>query len=144
MDRLEVHGGIMPGMDRETESYKAFQYARTQHNAYFEKLALLDGATVALVVTAVLGPLHAQVKHRYLLGCGLSLLVLAMLVLLRRNLIAVQTEFSVASDAFGAFKFSPTEVANSYRRLRYHDIAGFVLSAFGILILLGEVWLILI
>jgi hypothetical protein len=76
---------------------RVYQEARTQRNSYFEKLALLDGGTVALIITAVLGPLHGQVQHKYILGVGLSLLVLSMLTLLRRNYLAVEIEFHSAA-----------------------------------------------
>lgn len=61
------------------ERHQIYLEARSRRNFFFEKLALLDGGTVALVITAVIGPLHGIVKHRYLFCTGLTLLVLAML-----------------------------------------------------------------
>lgn len=38
-------------------------------NGYYEKLALLNGATVAPVVTAVLGPIMARLPTGIFFGC---------------------------------------------------------------------------
>jgi hypothetical protein len=58
---------------------------RAQHSAYYEKLALLDGGTIALATTVVLGSSHGQLKHKWSLALGLGLLAIAMVSLLIRN-----------------------------------------------------------
>lgn len=72
--------------------------ARWHRDAFFEKLAILDGGTVALVVTAVLAPLHSSVRHRLLLASGLACLVVALLALLVRNLAASEIEFHITDQ----------------------------------------------
>lgn len=126
---------------------RVFQDARTHRNGYFEKLALLDGGTVALVITAVLGPLHGVLKHRYLLGAGLSVLVLSMLVLLRRNYLAVQLEFhSAARTAKDPQYTQDVEVQGNalLKQIHYSEATGILMTAVGMLLLLAEVWMILV
>ena len=129
--------------------HRVYAEARSNRNAFFDKLALLDGGTVALVITAVLGPLHGVLKHKYFLGVGLSVLALAMLILLRRNLVAAQYEVYVAG-----ITVNNPEIANSPKKLAYmewtnKDIhysggAGVLLSGLGIVLLLVEVWFLLL
>src|SRR5439155_12239928 len=98
---LAVYHPVMPDMSQwqaEVDLHRIYLEARSHRNSFFEKLALLDGGTVALVITAVIGPLHGIVKHKYLLCVGLTFLVVAMLTLLRRNLLAAQFEFHAAAD----------------------------------------------
>lgn len=131
----------------EVDVHRIFLEARSQRNSYFEKLAILDGGTVALVITAVLGPLHAAVKHKHLLAVGLSLLVLAMLLLLRRNYIAVQLELLQARNTAMRGALAPPLRQHSGtmdKDVRYTEAAGLILSGVGILLLLIEVWLILL
>ena len=141
---------IIPPMDsewqHETDVHRIFLEARSQRNAYFEKLAILDGGTVALVITAVLGPLHGVIRHKYLLASGLSVLVVAMLLLLRRNYVAVQFELSAAATTAtrGAAFSDPLKWYRFQKDIRYTEAAGLILSSIGILLLLVEVWLILL
>jgi hypothetical protein len=127
---------------------RVYQDARTHRNSYFEKLALLDGGTVALIITAVLGPLHGQVRHKYTLGVGLSLLVLSMLILLARNYLAVEIEFHSAARTTNDVDYMHAPEAQREARVlnvRIHrcELAGLWLTAVGLLLLLIEVWLIL-
>jgi len=86
-----------PQFDAFVEAHRG---ARAQQSAYYEKLALLNGAKVALVVTAVIGPLRGHVPHRYTLGAGLCCLVLALLALLYRNLLAARYEYPSANASY--------------------------------------------
>ncbi|MFZ0821858.1 MAG: hypothetical protein WAM91_17475 [Candidatus Acidiferrales bacterium] len=132
----------------EVELHRIYAEARSYRNSFYEKLAILDGGTVALVITAILGPLHGTIKHKYLLGIGLTVLVLAMVTLLRRNLLSVQLEFHAAARTSkqmdfrlpAAFKSQTTVNKDIY----YTEMTGVWLSIIGILLLLIEVWLILV
>jgi hypothetical protein len=127
------------------ELHRIFQDARIHHNSYCEKLALLDGATVALVITAVLGPLHGSIKHKYLLGTGLTLLVIAMLALLWRNLQATQYEFLAVNETVSGGDSATREpIKRLSKRMRRAEFTGVWLSAVGIALLLAEVWLLLL
>jgi hypothetical protein len=81
-DRLKLHS--------------VYRDARSNRNSYFEKLAILDGGTVALVVSAVLG-LHGSIGHKVFLVGGVAFLMVALLALLSRNLIGSEMEFHVAA-----------------------------------------------
>ena len=127
------------------ELHRIFQDARIHHNSYCEKLALLDGATVALVITAVLGPLHGSIKHKYVLGAGLTLLVIAMLALLWRNLQATQYEFlAVDETVSGGNSATRKQFISLSERMRRAEFTGVRLSVIGIVLLLAEVWLLLL
>ena len=128
----------------EAELHRIKAEARSQRNAYFEKLAILDGGTVALVITAVLGPLHGTIRHRYTLGAGLSLLVVAMLLLLRRNYVAVNVESLAAASTAARSPVGRQYSSGMLEHIRRTEIAGLLLSAAGIVLLLIEVWLILL
>lgn len=149
---FSVYHPVMPDMSdwqAEVERHRLYLEARSHRNSFYEKLALLDGGTVALVITAVLGPLHGIVRHKYLLCVGLTFLVLAMLTLLRRNLLAVQFEFHAAASAAWnpAYTNNPAAKAQTDRLnkdIHYTELTGIFLSAIGIVLLLIEVWLILI
>jgi hypothetical protein len=123
--------------------------ARSQRTSYFEKLAILDGGTVALVVTAVLGPLHGSIRHKYTLGIGLTFLVLAMLILLRRNYQAAVLEFHAAArtsrdPVYAQNALARKQWSNIQSDIYYSETIGAVISALGIVILLIEVRLILV
>jgi len=62
----------------EAEMHGIYQEARNHRNAFWDKLAILDGGTVALVITAVLGQLRGAIRHSHLIGAGLTVLVAAM------------------------------------------------------------------
>ena len=133
----------------EVELHRVYVEARSHRNSFFDKLAVLDGGIVALVITAVLGPMHEKIGHRYLLGIGLSILVLAMLTLLGRNLLAVEFEFHAAAGTArdpqylgNAAALRDTNRLN--RKIHHTEQAGVVLSAIGIVLLLVEVWLVLL
>jgi hypothetical protein len=115
-------------------------------NGYYEKLALLDGATVSLVITAALGKFLVVLRHKYTLGVALTSLVFAMFVLLHRNWLATQVEFPEAQ--LTAYPGSEEKQRTKLRRLNPQiasaETVGVVLSAVGIFLLLVEVWLVLL
>lgn len=139
----------MSAWQAEMDYHRVHLEARSHRNSFYERLTLLDGGTVALVITAVLGPLHGTIKHKYLLGVGLTFLVLAMLTFLGRNLLAVQYEFHAAAratrdpDCMGDTA-ARGKMRTLSRNIYYTESTGMVLSAVGIVLLLVEVWLILI
>ena len=133
----------------ELDHHRVHLEARSHRNSFYEKLALLDGGTVALIITAVLGPLHGILKHKYLLCIGLTFLVLAMLTLLGRNRLAVEFEFHAAAEATRDPVYMGDTVARARmrkvsRRIYHTESTGVALSAVGLVILLVEVWLILV
>lgn len=119
--------------------------ARQQVNDYYEKLALLDGATVSLVITAALGKFLEVLRHKYTLGVALTALVAAMLVLLYRNLLGSRREFPEAQ--LTAYPTSEQKQRRELRslnpRIALAETVGVILSAIGIVLLLVEVWLVL-
>jgi hypothetical protein len=139
----------MPRMsERWVEFARIWEESRNKRNAYYEKLAILDGGTVALTITAVLGPLHGTITHRYTLLAGLTALVLAMLALIRRNLVAVHQEMHIAANTYT----NPEWLADAAKRgprgemdkeISTWEMSGLVLSGLGVSLLLVEVWLLL-
>jgi hypothetical protein len=131
-DRLKLH--------------RLYFEARQQQNGYFEKLALLNGATVSLVITAALGK-FSGIKHKYTLGIALTSLVLAMLALLLRNHLATHREFLEAGVISNPTTFSSKEAkameTRLEKRISYSQTVGVALSALGVFLLLVEVWLVL-
>jgi len=132
-------------LDSRKKRHEIYFAARQHVNSYYEKLALLDGATVSLVVTATLGKFLGVLRYKCILGVALTSLVAAMLVLLYRNLLATRVEFPEAQLT------NVPESAGKQRnvleginpRLPYYEWLGVVLSAIGIVLLLVEVWLVL-
>jgi hypothetical protein len=66
--------------------FNAHSQVRLHQSAFYEKVALLDGGTVALTITAVIDKIHGQIRHPFALKMGLVCLILAMLSLFARNL----------------------------------------------------------
>jgi hypothetical protein len=120
--------------------------ARQQVNGYYEKLALLDGATVSLVVTAALGKFLGILRHKYSLGIALTSLVAAMLALLYRNQLATRVEFHEAQlTAYpGSEQKARKELRGVNPQIARYQLVGVVLSAVGIVLLLAQVWLVLL
>ncbi len=122
--------------------------ATQQQNGYFEKLTLLNGATVSLVITAALGKFSGTLKHKYTLGIALTSLVLAMLALLLRNHLATRREFLEAGVISNPSRFSSKEAktmeAKLDKRLNYSPTVGVAFSVVGVFLLLIEVWLVLV
>lgn len=75
----------MDSPDYYAEYLKTHREVRFRHWNYYERLALIDGGTIALVATTVLGNSHGQLKHKYTLAVGLGLLIIAMCSLLLHN-----------------------------------------------------------
>jgi hypothetical protein len=65
--------------------FNARSQLRLHQSAFYEKVALLDGGTVALTITAVIDRIHGQIRHPSALKLGLVCLILAMLSLFARN-----------------------------------------------------------
>jgi len=137
----------MPDWQDQVELHRIYQDARSNRDSFFEKLTILNGGTVALVITAVLGPLHGVVRHKILLGTGLTLLVFAMLALLFRNFLAAELEFHLAGETSHDLRTQQPKMRAREQRLirsiRSSQSVGALLSAAGILSLLIEVWMIL-
>lgn len=67
---------------------------RIRESAFYEKLALLNGSTIALTVTAILGGgLHHRSVHKYTLAAGLVCLLLSLILFLIRNWAALDWEW---------------------------------------------------
>jgi hypothetical protein len=132
--------------DDRVKAHRLYFEARQQVNSYYEKLALLDGATVSLVITAALGKFLVVLQHKYTLGVALTSLVFAMLVLLHRNWLATQVEFPEAQ--LTAYPSSESKQRKELRSLNPQiasaETVGIALSALGILLLLVEVWLVVL
>jgi hypothetical protein len=131
----------------ELDAQRVYTEARSFRNSYFERLAILNGGTVALVTTAVLGPLHATIRHKYSLAIGLTTLVFSMLLFLARNLLAAQVEVYAAGTTT-----SPTLRADPRARKEYDNLetylhasenVGLMLLGFGMMVLVTQVWNIL-
>jgi len=132
-------------LDNRKKRYEIYFAARQYVNGYYEKLALLDGATVSLVVTATLGKFLGVLRYKCILGVALTSLVAAMLVLLYRNLLATRVEFPEAQltnvpESAGKQR---NVLWGIYPRIGHYERLGVVLSAIGIVLLLIEVWLVL-
>jgi hypothetical protein len=138
----------MADWQENVELHRIYLDARSHRNSFFEKLAILDGGTVALVITAVLGPLHGTIRHKYSLGVGLTSLVFAMLVLLYRNFVAAQFEFVAAGQIAGDPRTDSSQIRAMelrYKKLMsFTQSTGLLLSGVGVLLLLIQIWLILI
>jgi hypothetical protein len=134
--------GTRSVFDEKQDIHRLYLEERIHHNSYFEKLAILDGGTVALVITAVIGPLHGNVRHKYTLEVGLTIPVVAMLMLLVRNFLAARYEFYAVRDTLDG------QASKQGRRLEdfvhYTGLTGILLSVVGIVLLLIEVWLIIV
>jgi hypothetical protein len=131
--------------DNRIRAHRLYFDARQQETGYFEKLALLNGATVSLVITAALSKFSGTLKHKYTLGVALTSLVLAMITLLYRNYLAPHVEFHEA--ALTAYIETEPEERKAKRavlkRIHYAEAIGIALSAIGVFLLLVEVWLVL-
>jgi hypothetical protein len=65
--------------------FNAHSQLRLHQSAFYEKIAILDGGTVALTITVVIDKIHQQIRHPFALKVGLICLILAMLSLFARN-----------------------------------------------------------
>jgi hypothetical protein len=136
---------VSDAFDDRIKAHRLYFEARQQQTGYFEKLALLNGATVSLVITAALSKFSVTLKHKYTLGVALTSLVIAMVTLLYRNYLAPYVEFHEAAIT----AYIETEVRERkakrvvLKRIYYTEVVGIVLSALGVFLLLVEVWLVL-
>ena len=100
-----------------------------------------------MTITAVLGgPLRDKITHKYFLGVGITVLVVSLLVLLYRNLLAVEYERASTGIWFSAVA-GPQRDAQVLDKLltkrQWLEVTGTVLTGIGILLLLINVWLLL-
>jgi len=124
------------GFDEAARLHAIYREARWHRDSYFERLAILDGGTVALVVTAVLAPLHGNVGHRTLLAGGIACLVMALLALMLRNLVSTEIEFHITRQELHPIRIAADPLQK--RLLHYLqgcEFAGIALSWAGILVL---------
>lgn len=133
--------------DDKLKLHRLYFEARQQQNGYFEKLALLNGATVSLVITAALGRFSGTLKHKYTLGVAVTSLVLSMLALLLRNHLTLRREFFEAGGVANPTAYSTKEVKGMQdsleRNIKRSQAVGVALSALGMFLLLVEVWFVL-
>jgi hypothetical protein len=132
--------------DDELKVHHLYVEARQHRNGYFEKLALLNGATVSLVITAALSKFSGTFKHKYTLGVALTSLVIAMVTLLYRNHLATKVEFQEArlTASMGAQEEAERKAKRVLlKRMSLAENVGVSLSALGVFLLLIEVWLVL-
>lgn len=127
--------------------HRLYLEARSRRDSYFEKLVILDGGTIALVISAVVGPLRGIVVHKYLPITGIACLVVAMLTLLFRNMLASELEFHFAAETANTAVSTNPKMRRRAGRLSHaihiSQNTGAVLSAIGILLLAVEACLIL-
>jgi hypothetical protein len=118
---------------------KAHRDVRVQHWNYYERLALLDGGTIALTVTAVLGNSHSQLKHKYTLCVGLALLVLAMISLLVRNLAESRREELMTTQQYCVLA-NRLDLAGGYQtRIEYFGRRTSHLERLGVYLTIGGI-----
>jgi hypothetical protein len=131
--------------DPEREAFhSAHRELSTQERAFFEKLALLDGGIVGLVVSAVLGPLHGQIKHRYTLLSGLICLIFAMGFLLLRTYYSIKHQRGVIQQSYLPERHLPQEMLKDSLLETLNSFLGGFLTIVGISLLVVEVyWLLL-
>jgi hypothetical protein len=130
--------------DNRLKIHRLYFEARQQETAYFEKLALLNGATVSLIITAALSKFSAAFPHKYILGVALTSLVLAMVALLYGNFLTPRIEFHEAKLTVWEATEGKERKAKGrvHKRIYYARFVGVTLSALGVLLLLVEVWLV--
>src|ERR1700733_4333202 len=92
--------------------FNAQSQRRMHQSAFYEKVALLDGGTVALTITATIDKVHGQIKHPLSLKLGLICLTVAMLSLFARNFCWTLYEQKVVQMRFAnpTFWSSMTEI----------------------------------
>lgn len=140
---VEVGWDKVSDHDPEREAFHAANRdLSTQERTFFEKLALLNGGIVGLVVSAVLGPLHGQVKHRYTMLVGLTCLVAAMACLLLRTYYGIKHERGVIQMSYLPEPTLPKAMLKHASRRKLTSFVGCILTIAGIAILVVEVWLI--
>lgn len=96
------------------EYLKAHREVRAHHSVYYEKLALLDGGTIALTATVVLSSSHNQLRHKYLLAVGVGSLAIALISLLIRNLAEDRREELMTTQQY-ALLAKKNDLAASYQ-----------------------------
>jgi hypothetical protein len=137
--------GVPPSLWQESEYRKELRDYRAQLNGYYEKLALLNGGTIALVVTGVFGPFYVRITHRHTLLAALTVQILALLALLYRNLRAIQYEQASTAVWHRETRQGNDDVAmlNTLLTIRQRlETVGQWLTGLGMLLLVVNAWLI--
>jgi hypothetical protein len=118
--------------------FNAQSQLRLQQSSFYEKVALLDGGTVALTVTGVIEKIHEQIKHPLALKLGLVCLTLAMLFLFARNLCWTLIESKVMEMRFTnpTFFSALGDIGKIAYPEKLFGVFGLFLTAVGMLILL--------
>jgi hypothetical protein len=121
--------------DERRQAYESTQFELVFRSiAYYERLALINGGAVALIVPAVLN-YHDKLKHRYTLAFGLISLLLATILLLSRNYLSInQTSFvrdiHNISDR-RAYPYWKSNIIDILERSGlFFSVAGFILLSF--------------
>lgn len=106
--------------DERLKLHSVFRDARLDRNSYFEKLALLDGGTIALVITAIFGVRGSigSLADKTILVGGVAVLMVALVALLLRNLIGTELEFHVAGHVVKDPRLDDPEMKKHEERLR--------------------------
>lgn len=118
--------------------FNAQSQLRLQQSSFYEKVAILDGGTVALTVTGVIDKIHEQIKHPSALKLGIVSLTLAMLSLFARNLCWTLIESKVMEMKFTNPTFFEAlgEVGHITFREKLFGVVGLLLTVMGMLFLL--------
>lgn len=118
--------------------FNAHSQLRLHQSAFYEKIAILDGGTVALTITAVIDKIHQQIRHPLALKVGLICLILAMLSLFARNLFWTLYESKVMEMKFkNQSLFSAlTDIQEFAYPQKLFGVFGLLLTAMGMLALL--------
>ena len=116
--------------------FNAQSQLRLQRRSFYEKVAILDGGTVALTVTGVIDKIHDQIRHPLALKLGIICLTLAMLFLFARNLCWTLTESKVMEMRFTnpTFFSALTEIENVSYAEKLFSVFGLFLTTLGMLI----------
>lgn len=118
--------------------FNAHNQVRLHQSAFYEKVALLDGGTVALTITAVIGKVQGQIRHPFALKSGLVCLALAMLILFARNFFWTRYEWQVMEMKFtnSTVTAALTDIARYEYPQRLCGVFGLLLTTVGLLILI--------
>ena len=91
---------LPPYDEAYVEYLRAHAKVRARHSAYYEKLALLNGGTIALTANLLLGSSHENIRHRYTLATGVALVAVAMMSVLIRNLAETRREANMTTQQY--------------------------------------------
>jgi len=118
--------------------FNAKSQLRLQQSSFYEKVALLDGGTVALTVTGVIDKIQKHIDHPFALKTGIVCLTLAMLSLFARNLCWTLIESKVMEMKFTnpTFFAALGEIETIAYPEKLFGVFGLLLTVMGMLFLL--------